>query len=250
MHRYFSTSAFVISSDTFGEIDLIVNLFSKDFGKIYCIAKGAKKSKRRFMNALEPFTLLKINLILRDQTTFSFLESATIIDSFDSIRSNYINFFYGSLGLELIDMWCKEGQRDDEIFTLFHWFLKSISLKCEPKLCTLIFKAKLLKAVGVFPRLDKCATCGQTPKGTKVSYSIDSGEIYCENCNKDKVENSISLSALKSLIYFRENGLDKIFRLKVSKKILDESWSYLKKRHSFVLEQEPKSYKLLKFIYD
>ncbi len=248
MPRHFLTPAFVISSDTFGEIDLIVNLFSKQLGKIHCVAKGAKKSKRRFMNALEPFTLLNVNLILKDQpNTLFFLEAATIEDSFDLIRADYINFYYGSLGLELVDLWCKEGQKDSEIFNLLYWFLRSISSRYDPRLCTIIFKAKLLKAVGVFPKLDRCANCGKRPNGTKVCYSVSSGEIYCNSCRGEKIKrNILSLSTLKSLNYFWENKLDKIFRLKASKKTLDESWLYLKRRHSFALEQEPKSYKLLK----
>ena len=40
----------------YGESDKIVTFLTRDLGKVTGIAKGAKHSKRRFVNVLEPFT--------------------------------------------------------------------------------------------------------------------------------------------------------------------------------------------------
>src|SRR5208282_521492 len=41
------------------EADLIVSLFTRDFGRLKGVAKSALKSRRRFGGALEPMTLVR-----------------------------------------------------------------------------------------------------------------------------------------------------------------------------------------------
>jgi DNA repair protein RecO (recombination protein O) len=49
------TTGFVLRCLNYGESDLIVTFYSSDFGKLKGIAKGAKRSKKRFANVFEPF---------------------------------------------------------------------------------------------------------------------------------------------------------------------------------------------------
>ena len=46
--------AIVLSTRVFGESDKIVRFFTLQSGKLTGIAKGGKKSQKRFMNTLEP----------------------------------------------------------------------------------------------------------------------------------------------------------------------------------------------------
>ncbi|MBW2672896.1 MAG: DNA repair protein RecO, partial [Deltaproteobacteria bacterium] len=50
------TPAFVLHFLNYGEADRIVTLFTREFGKLKGIAKGARRSKKRFANAIEPFS--------------------------------------------------------------------------------------------------------------------------------------------------------------------------------------------------
>ena len=47
------TQAIVLHAIDYAESDRIVSLYSQDFGKLRGIAKGAKKSLRRFGSSLE-----------------------------------------------------------------------------------------------------------------------------------------------------------------------------------------------------
>ena len=58
--RQFKTWAIDIKTLDYGESDRIVTFYTSDFGKVKGIAKGAKRSKRRFSNALEVFTLSRL----------------------------------------------------------------------------------------------------------------------------------------------------------------------------------------------
>ena len=56
----FTTHAIVVHSINYGESDKIVTFFTRDFGKLKGIAKGARRSKKRFQNALGLFSHLRL----------------------------------------------------------------------------------------------------------------------------------------------------------------------------------------------
>ena len=59
------TKAIVLRSIDYGESDRILTFLTDDFGKLKGIAKGARRSRRRFANALEPFSLSTLHFSRR-----------------------------------------------------------------------------------------------------------------------------------------------------------------------------------------
>lgn len=59
----FSTQAVVLRSVDYGDSDKIVTLFTSGYGKISAIAKGAKRSMKRFGGTLELFSLRNRRLL-------------------------------------------------------------------------------------------------------------------------------------------------------------------------------------------
>jgi len=53
--------ALVLDSYDYGESDKIVVFFCQDVGRISALARGAHRSKKRFVNKLEIFTFLQIS---------------------------------------------------------------------------------------------------------------------------------------------------------------------------------------------
>ena len=58
--------AYVLSSLDYGDNDRIVSLFSLEHGRIKAFARGARKSRKRFGPALEPFARITIQARLKD----------------------------------------------------------------------------------------------------------------------------------------------------------------------------------------
>ena len=71
--------AIVLRSHPFGESDKIVSFFSEHHGKLSGIAKGALRSRRRFVNSLEPFSVVNLSFQDRPQSGLAFLLSAELI---------------------------------------------------------------------------------------------------------------------------------------------------------------------------
>ncbi len=57
-----SSEAIILQSKPTGESDLVVDFLSPDLGRLKGIAKGAKKSKKRFIHCLEPLSRSRLEL--------------------------------------------------------------------------------------------------------------------------------------------------------------------------------------------
>src|SRR5947209_7667980 len=80
------------------EADLIVSLFTRDYGKLRAVAKSALKSRKRFGGALEPMTLARAWFVERPRQELARLDELEIIRSplsatIDQPRLTVLSFF-------------------------------------------------------------------------------------------------------------------------------------------------------------
>ena len=59
--------AVVLRTRPYGESDLIVDLFTESHGRTSVIAKGALRSKKRYMGVLELGHILKVDYLIKPQ---------------------------------------------------------------------------------------------------------------------------------------------------------------------------------------
>ena len=111
------TEALVLDCIDHGESDLIVTFFSLDAGRLSAIAKGAKKSKKRFVNKLELFTFLHINYRQKG-SGLAFLSEAELHTSFLNIRQNAALYTVASIIRESVLIGVKDGEPDKKTFRL------------------------------------------------------------------------------------------------------------------------------------
>ena len=111
------TFAVVLNVADHGESDKIVTIYCPDHGKLTGIAKGAKRSKKRFVNKLELFSLLNITYS-NTRGALARIDQAELLDSFQSLRKNYHKYSAAILLCELMLCWTKENDGDPEISPL------------------------------------------------------------------------------------------------------------------------------------
>ncbi|RUM92209.1 MAG: DNA repair protein RecO [Thermodesulfatator sp.] len=239
-----STPALVISTSQLGESDLLVTLFSLKAGKLKAVAKGAKRSKKRFMNALEPFTEIIASLAKSRPQAMWRLDSVSISDNHETIRADYPRFVLGNLCLELIDLWHKEEVQDRNAFDLTRWYLAMLGTSRSPLETSLIFQTRLLKHAGLLPELTVCSSCGNVPATGPVCYARGTGEIFCRECKNDR-PGSLSLGTLRCLEFLSSAEFANIDRLRLASWQLVEGWHYIKHLHCHHLGREPVSYRFV-----
>jgi DNA repair protein RecO (recombination protein O) len=180
------TEALILRTRDFGESDCIVTAFSSLHGTIKGIAKGARKSSKRFVNSLNIFS--HVNLEYRDRRSgdLVWLDSSELIDGFPGIRSNYTQLSTASYVVELTETLFPLNVPSQEMFSLLKWALGSISEGENLKRTMIVFQARAMSIGGFSINTSKCALCGRVYQGEgRALFHPSSGSIVCMGCARE-----------------------------------------------------------------
>jgi len=100
--KRFTTDAIILNCLDFLESDKIVCALTRDKGVIHAIAKGAKRSKKRFPGTLEPFCEVTLDIFSRREGDLQRIESANLQRANLAIREDLELLAYASVLIELV----------------------------------------------------------------------------------------------------------------------------------------------------
>ncbi|MDH4322431.1 MAG: DNA repair protein RecO [Desulfobulbaceae bacterium] len=233
--------AIVLSVSDHGESDKIVTCYCPTFGKLTGIAKGAKRSKKRFVNKLEIFSLLEIHFTAGNRTSMVRIDQADLLASFPNLRAHYDRYSNASLLCELLLHWTKENDGDENIFKLLAWALESLDQGDQLTRTIILFQIKLFDLLGYRPHLAGCIDCGRHDNGgAPYRFSSSRGGLVCNLCNRDTVAAHIplSLSTAKLLHKAQTMPREKITRLQFSRHSTNEAMALMRRYNSDLLQRE------------
>ncbi len=212
-----------------GESDVIITFLSRDSGRLSAIAKGAKRSKKRFVNKLELFSFLHITYLTSNNRSLSFLSEAELHTSFLNIRRNFELYSIASIIREFLLLALREGEDENGLFRLSLWALHNIDQNQQPLAVLVLFLTNFYSHIGYRPDFTICNNCN-TQISTKRRYSFDTtgGGIICPDCtNSGNRPVRLSHGTIKMLQSAQTQPLERLHRLKISGKILQEALSLL-----------------------
>lgn len=243
------TRGLILCVSDHGESDKIVTLYSPDLGKITGIAKGAKRSKKRFVNKLEEFSLVELLYTPPKRDGLFFLHEAELENSFLSIRKIYKRYVAAAFIDELTLRFTREHDPDPEIFSLLIWALAGLENNRDPQEMSVLFLLRILGLTGYQPILDCCGTCGLSVQAGK-NFSLNSGggSLICDNCMKDTKRGStpITIQTLKFLHHAQHTELANLERLRLSKNNVHEALSTLHRYTLHLLQHEIHSWRQIR----
>lgn len=152
-----------------GEADLIIHLLGKERGRRTAFAKNARKSRRRFAGALEPFTCSKAQLNIRRRQPLDRMDSAEVVNSFASLRKSLVKIYLASYFCELLDALLVEGETYPEVYALMLFFLDRLSGNEASLKHRVFFELRLMSLLGYRPDFFNCGVSGK-PLGERVWF--------------------------------------------------------------------------------
>lgn len=198
-----SSPALVLRSRAFGESDKIVTFLTRDFGKVTGIAKGALKSRRRFVASLEPFTHVRLGFRSRPQSDLCFIESADIVRSARKLGFDLDRYAYSTYVVDLIDSMVEGREAEAAVFDLAEATLARIdgSADSPSPLWLRQFEVKLLTLTGLAPRFDLCGRCKRSSAepGTGFRFNPVTGSLACDACG-DRSGIAVSGAGIASML--------------------------------------------------
>lgn len=201
----------MLRSRSYGESDKIVSFLSRDFGKISGIAKGALRSRKRFVASLEPFTHVRLGFRVRGHNDLCFIESADIVRAPRRATFELERYAYSTYVVELIDSMVEGREADASIFDLAEQTLARIDASAEAPAAEWLrgFEVKLLTLSGFEPRLESCARCHRLPVDDQVGFHFNprTGTVACGEC-ADVGGLAVSSAALRYVSQLKNGTAD------------------------------------------
>jgi DNA repair protein RecO (recombination protein O) len=152
--------AIVLRLTDYGEADRIVSLFTLEQGKLQGIARGAKRSRKRFAGALDPFAHLKLQL--QFGPGLATLLSADIVGIFPGIRSDLAKIGTAAYACELVERLTPDEEPSPRLFRLLYCYLQRLDTAPLSPSDRRFFAVNLLKILGYQPELEVRGVSGET----------------------------------------------------------------------------------------
>ncbi|MEQ6387878.1 DNA repair protein RecO [Bacillaceae bacterium S4-13-58] len=202
----------VLRTRDYGETNKIVTLFTKEFGKIGLMARGARKPKSRMASVTQPFVIGQY-LIQRSQQLGT-MQQGEIIESLRKLREDIEKTAYAAYLAELLDKLVEEHRPNPFLFQEFVSSLNRIGEGDQPNIIRIFFELKLYSIAGFAPEVSHCVSCGT--KENLHAFSIQEGGLLCTRCcSQDEHSFPLIPSLIRILQMGVSVGIDRVGQINV-----------------------------------
>ncbi len=173
----------MIKAVDFSESSRVLHLYTRDFGKVCALAKGAKRLRSPFLCALDLLCLSRIVLIRKRAETLDLLTEAQLERGFAPRRDNFDVLLAGCAVAELLSALTEEDDPHPELFDLSVRTLRQLEEGGPAPLLLRRYELAVLRLTGHGLRLDRCCKCaGELTRSKPLCFSAANGGLVCQNC--------------------------------------------------------------------
>jgi DNA repair protein RecO (recombination protein O) len=219
------SEAVFLKGTNWRESSRILTAFSRDYGKVKLVAKGARRPKSKYGASLEPLTHAHIVFYRRETKDLYTLSEAGVLDSFERIKNDLEKYSQAAVAAEMLDRSLAPEDVNPGLFSFLVDFLKGLdgATPEQGRLILLTFQLSLSSRLGFEPQIVHCLTCKRkTSPG--FFFSTRMGGILCERCVrfKDRTAKAISHEALLALRKLQDMTWNEVAGLSFSDALRDE----------------------------
>ncbi|MBZ4659066.1 MAG: recO [Desulfacinum sp.] len=172
------TEAIVLHASDYGESDRIVSFYTLEAGLVRGIAKGARRSRKRFVNSLETGSV--VHLSYRVRRGLFWVEGCKLLELHEPLRSDFFRWGHACLLCEAVLRMSPEGLNQPELFHLLRRGLERLGSDRDPWNVTALFLLRLVVLSGNMPALERCSQCGKgLERGQGWIWNLPRGLLLC-----------------------------------------------------------------------
>ncbi|MCE9580636.1 MAG: DNA repair protein RecO [Deltaproteobacteria bacterium] len=176
-----TTDGLLLRSTPFGEADAVVQLFTREHGRVSALARGARSSKRRFAGALGLLVLSDFELKHRPRADLWSLESALIRRDWTALAGDVVAVAHLSYALEVVRELSPIGIAEPRLLDLLVELHEVMAERGPSPPVLRALELAVLETLGHAPVLDACAACGGE-LGAGVLFDPGRGGALCAGC--------------------------------------------------------------------
>jgi DNA repair protein RecO (recombination protein O) len=235
----------VLNKRDLRETSIILEIYTKEFGKINAVLKGIRTNAKKFASNLEPFSLNEIIFYRKINSHLHLVSQADKLENFTGIRQSIERTTTASFMIELINSVMQLEDKNEDVYNLALFSLKELETNYNPEKIATIFKIKMLNLSGFKPHFDSCVSCADKIMGQS-KFSIALGGLLCPRCMaKDPTSRSIFRGTIATVLHIERNTFASSLNLGMNPQIKKELDLILNSFLNFHLGRELKSQKLI-----
>lgn len=209
------TDGLVLRVTEFSETSCIVWWFTRDFGRIDTLAKGARRRRNPFEGALDLLAFSRLVFLRKSSESLDLLTEAKLERLFRAGRTSLERLHCGYHIVELLSRWFDRYDAHPAFFDRTMAAVQGIEHGSDLARIVTGFELDLLQAVGQAPSWRRCVNCDSPAlmEGTRVAFSALEGGVICRACRSGKTQ----------VIAVRQRVIEYLERLGVSGAELPQS---------------------------
>ena len=212
------TEGIVIRQADFSESSRVVTFFTRDFGKISALAKGAKRLKGPFEAAIDLLTRCQIVFLHKSTDRLDLLTEAKLVQRFGpDVRD--VNVHYAGLYVaELLNSCSEQFDPAPAWYDAAVATLDRLRMTGDYRLELLRFELFTLQVLGLLPEFEYCR-CGRPVEDDRSRWSvwIQQGGLLCDQCRQPEYSSRpLTGEVLTLLRELSEAPIDQPFPTEIS----------------------------------
>jgi DNA repair protein RecO (recombination protein O) len=198
------TEAVVLKSMNYRDSSKIVTFYSRRFGKITGIAKGARQMKSKFGAALEPLSVVSLILYKKENRELQLISQCDVIKVHKNLLASLERMAVGLSIIELLNQLTHDEEGNEALYSLLDQTLDELN-RAERHLMNffLAFEIRCAALFGFMPSIDSCADCGRQlddlVSEESAVFQTGKGAMLCSRCcGKEQAKGGQALASRSS----------------------------------------------------
>ena len=241
------SEAIIMRTKEYGESDLLVTFFTPHKGLLRGVAKGARRSSKRFVNALDILSLVKLEFGLKREGALYFLHSGKLINGYPGLRSDYARLSKASYMIELTEVLFPQGVADQSMFELLKEAFHLLNEGEKDTYLPIVFEAKAMALGGFGIHFEKCCKCGRAYAFEGNALFIpEKGGIACLKCHRESSRSPLmGPESVRTFIGMQSETLTQSSELSWTERVVKEIKPVLRLHREYHLERRLKTSKFV-----
>ena len=234
------TEAIVMKRRDYGEADRMLSLYTREFGKLDALAKGARKPQSRKTGHVELF--MRTNFMIAEGRNFGIITQAELVEAYPDLREDLIRTTYAAYATELLDKFTADEDKNISLYELLGkglgWFNQTDNLR----LAARYYELRLLSLAGFQPQLFRCVATGEPVEQEDQYFSAELGGLLKTKARSaDYQSKGVSSTAVKLLRYLQTRDWPTIQAIQLRPSLHNELENILHDYITYHLERNLKS---------
>jgi DNA repair protein RecO (recombination protein O) len=185
--------AFILHHRPFRDTSQILDILSREYGKLALVARGSRGSRSRLKGILRPFVPLEMSWV--QKTDLGTLVGAEVCGAPSGLTGDAL--LCGYYVNELLMQFLHRHDPQPEVFDLYARTLAALAVAANVAACLRLFEIELLREVGYALNLDQdSATHAPLDEGGHYEYRMEQGAVRVSRAEGPLVFSGAALLAI------------------------------------------------------